>query len=130
MPAHTPVNPDNTVAPIGPYSNGLIAAPGRLMAIAGQGGLTPDGKLVGPGAREQTEQIFENFKAMLGAAGGSISDIIQLTIYTRTAASYPEVNEARKKYLVEPYPASATVTDIGFLMPGMEVEISALAVLK
>jgi 2-iminobutanoate/2-iminopropanoate deaminase len=130
MPTHTPVNPQGTVPPIGPYSNGLIAAPGRLMAIAGQGGLSPDGELVGPGAREQTEQIFENFKTILAAAGGSMSDIIQMTIYTRTAASYAEVNEARRKYFVEPYPTSATVTDIGFLMPGMEVEISALAVVK
>jgi 2-iminobutanoate/2-iminopropanoate deaminase len=129
MPAHTSVNPEGTVAPIGPYSNGIVAAPGRLMAIAGQGGLTPDGKLVGPGAREQTEQIFENFKVILAAAGGSLSDIIQMTIYTRAAENYPEVNAARKAYFSAPYPASATVTDIGFLGPGMLVEISALAVI-
>ncbi len=53
-----------------------------------------------------------------------------MTIYTRAAESYPGVNAARKAYFAEPYPTSATVTDIGFLTPGMEVEISALAVLK
>ncbi len=130
MPAHTPVNPEGTVAPFGPYSNGLIAAPGRLMALAGQGGVKPDGQLVGPGAREQTEQIFENFKTILAAAGGSLSDIIQLTIYTRSAEDYADINAARKAYLTPPYPTSATVTDIGFLTPGMLVEISALAVLR
>lgn len=129
MPNHQAINPDSLAKPIGPYSQGMLAAPGRLLALAGQGGVDASGKLVGPGAGEQAERIFEIFQEVLAAAGGSLSDIIQLTIYTRNAASYPAVNEARKKFFADPYPTSATVTDIGFLMPGMEVEISALAVI-
>ncbi|WP_076998100.1 RidA family protein [Variovorax sp. KK3] len=122
------IDPAGIKRPIGPYSNGLLAPPGRLLAIAGQSGVVED-TTSPPDAAAQADVIFRNIRTIVEAAGGSMSDLVSLTIYLRDATSYAAVNDARKRHLAAPYPASATVTGIGFLTPGMAVEISALAVI-
>jgi 2-iminobutanoate/2-iminopropanoate deaminase len=128
----TEVRAHPVALPIGPYSQALLGkSQGRLLAISGQGGFDRSGKLValGPDAvGAQADRIFENIRCLVEAAGGSMNDPISLTVYLRTAAGYPAFNESRQRHLRHPYPASATVTDVGFVVDGMEIEISALAV--
>lgn len=122
------INPPSLPKPIGPYSNGLLAPPGRLLAIAGLAGVGADGRAA-LGVANQTRIIFENMRTIVEAAGGTMQDLISLTIYLKDGATYGEVSAVRKEFLSEPYPVSATVTGIGFLTEGMDIEISGLAVI-
>lgn len=127
------VRSDHVATAIGPFSQALLGkANGRLLAISGQGGFGLDGKLVatGPGCiAAQTERIFENIRHLLQSVGGSMKDLLSLTVYLKDEADYAAFNRMRMKYLTAPFPASATVAGIGFVVDGMAIEISAVAVI-
>ena len=57
-----------------------ITGPGRIVYIAGQLGVTPDGKIAG-NFRAQAVQAFENLKAALAAVGASFDDVVKLNNY-------------------------------------------------
>ena len=57
-----------------------ITGPGRIVYIAGQLGLKPDGKIAGD-FRAQAVQAFENLKAALAAVGATFDDVVKLNNY-------------------------------------------------
>ncbi len=74
------MNPEAIAKP-GGYSHVVeITGPGRIVYIAGQLGLKPDGKIAGD-FRAQTVQAFENLKAALAAVGATFNDVVKLNNY-------------------------------------------------
>ncbi|NDJ61188.1 MAG: RidA family protein [Chloroflexi bacterium] len=72
----------STVHQPGPYTHLVTITGGRLLVLAGQVALDRDGKLVGKDdLRAQTQQVLENIKAILAAAGADFSNVVKLTIY-------------------------------------------------
>ena len=82
------VNLPSLGAPVG-YSNGVVAQSARLLFVAGQVALSPQGELVGKDdARAQTQQIFENLKAVLEAAERSLQqDGMPIELTTASSAN-------------------------------------------
>lgn len=117
---------------IGPFSHALVGKPnGRLVSVSGQGGFDKSGRLVAVGSgaiSAQADQAFANIRSLLESAGGSMESLMSVTVYLKSAASYGAFNEVRRKHLSSPFPTSTTVADIGFVVEGMEIEISALAI--
>jgi reactive intermediate/imine deaminase len=120
-------NPPELPKAIGPYS--WATRHGNLVFLAGSGALDPAGKLIGEGdIRRQTEVTLENLKTAVTAAGGSLSDIVKTTVYIGDVKDYAGMNEVYRRYFPEGPPARATLVT-GFVVPGLLVEIEAIAVL-
>ena len=89
--------PKGMLKPRGSYSQVVSSDPGRMIFTAGQVALDDEGKIVGVGdIRAQTRQVFENIKRAVEAAGGTLNDIVSMTVYTTNAKFSPEVSEVRR----------------------------------
>jgi 2-iminobutanoate/2-iminopropanoate deaminase len=99
---------------------------GDLVFTAGQAGFLPDGTPAGDDAESQCRQAFANLDEVLRAQGASIDSVIRISAYLADAADFPAYKRVRDEVLQAPYPAS-TVLIAGFVLPGMLVEIEAVA---
>ena len=113
--------------PVATYSQGILAE--NLLFIAGITAFDRDGQFVGMGdAKAQTVQILENIKAVVEAAGGTMEDIVQTTVYVTDLANYPAVEQVYKTYFPKEPPVRATLR-VDLVRPEYLVEISATAVI-
>ena len=115
------------------FSQIVVAPPGRLAFIAGQGPFDADFNLVGgDDLNAQTIQAFRNLAAALAAVGATPADIVSSTMYVvgldekTTQIFVDAMNEALDG---KPFPPNASsligVARLGH--PAMKVEISAVA---
>jgi 2-iminobutanoate/2-iminopropanoate deaminase len=121
------VRTDNAPAPFqgAPYSQAVRY--GDLLFVAGQVALKPDhDQIVGEGIEEQTEQVCENLKAILEAAGSSFEQVLNTTIYLTDFGDFPKLNEVYGRYVGDNPPARATIQIAGLPM-GARVEIAVVA---
>ena len=108
----------------------MVEAPGgRQIFIAGQTPRDRDGNCVGLGdMRAQIEQVGENIKAALEAAGASLADIVKTTTYVTDMDEYFRHQDMRMRYLGAALPTSTTVQVVRLSRPEFLVEIEALAI--
>ena len=127
--AKTVINPPTMAAPTG-YSY-AIKKSGTPVFISGQVALDAEGKLVGENdAAAQTEQVFRNLQAVVEACGGSLDDIVKITIFVTDPSYRPAVAAARLKYFKEgQWPASTYLVVAALAVPQMLVEVEAVAVI-
>jgi reactive intermediate/imine deaminase len=114
-------------AAIGTYSQAVRV--GNMLYLSGQIGLKPDTMEMLSGVSEQTHQVFCNLQAVLAAAGGSLNDIVKLTIYLTDLSHFAKVNEIMSLYFEAPYPARAAV-GVAALPRGALVEADGIALLS
>lgn len=130
---NTPINPRELGSPKG-YSNGMLAPPGRMLAIAGQIGWDGHGKLVSDDFAAQFQRALANVLAVLHEAGGVPSDLITLRIYVvdkkRYLAQTKQIGGIYRELMGEHYPAMALLQVADLLEPGAQVEIEGLAVIS
>jgi enamine deaminase RidA (YjgF/YER057c/UK114 family) len=83
VPAHKFLNPSTMPATRGYTHVVETRGPSRTIYLAGQLGMTPDGKFAGgPGDfRAQATQAFENLKLGLAAAGATFEHAVKVTVY-------------------------------------------------
>jgi 2-iminobutanoate/2-iminopropanoate deaminase len=126
-----PITSEHAPAPVrgAPYSPAVVAPPGELVFVSGQLGIDPGtGALVGDDAAAQTAQAMRNVAALLEAAGLSVADLAQVTIYaTDLAGDFPVINAAYAEALGDARPARAGVGVVALPL-GARVEIQAIAV--
>ena len=78
----------------------------------------------------QLRQTMERIGQVLKAAGGSFANVAILRGYfVHLARDMPIYRKIRRDYLVKPYPASSLVGVTELAIPGLEIEIEAVAVL-
>jgi reactive intermediate/imine deaminase len=103
---------------------------GELVFVAGIVALDENGEMVGKDdVRAQTRQVLENIKALVTAAGGSLSDVNKTTVYITDFSNYAGMNEVYAEYFSEAPPARATVR-ADLFNPDLLVEIDAIAVVS
>ncbi|MGA9671661.1 MAG: RidA family protein [Terracidiphilus sp.] len=114
------------------YSQVATVTGGTTVFIAGQVALDKSGNVVGKDDfRAQVEQVFENLKAAVEAAGGSFGKVIKLNSYFLDLSNLPEFREVRDRYIsLENPPASTAVQVSRLFRPEFLVEIEAVAVVK
>jgi 2-iminobutanoate/2-iminopropanoate deaminase len=114
-------------APIGPYSQGIVAS-GRFLFVAGQTPKDPRTGQMPQDFKSQAERCLENVKAIVEAAGATLADAVKINVYLKDLANFPIFNEVYGKYFAQPYPARTTV---GADLPGggVQVEIDAIVAL-
>jgi enamine deaminase RidA (YjgF/YER057c/UK114 family) len=75
----------------------------------------------------QARQVLENIKRTLKAAGMAMQDVCTVTVYMIDVRDRPKINPMRKKYFGKHRPASTLVGVTELAVPGMLVEIQAIA---
>lgn len=101
---------------------------GDVLYISGVPPLDADGKLVGkddPVA--QTECILKGMQDVLKRAGMDFGDVLKVTVYLTDIKHRTEINPVRIKYFGDARPASTLVEVSALAVPGMLVEIEAIA---
>lgn len=120
-----------TVAEAGPelWSNCIRA--GDTLFISGQVARPLEGgkALVGSNEYEQAKQIFTRIQAICEGAGGSLEDVVKLTIYMVDITKNVEVWRARREFFTGDFPASTLVEVRSLATPETLVEIEAVAYL-
>jgi enamine deaminase RidA (YjgF/YER057c/UK114 family) len=108
-----------------------VVASGRTVYISGQLGTAPDGKLAGGDFRAQAEQVFENLRTALAAAGAGFFDVVKIDSYLKDVAHLPILREVRARHLNPAAPpASTTIAVSGFALAGALLEVQAIAVVR
>jgi len=114
---------------VGPYSQAVRVAPGKMIFCSGQIPLDPkDGSLVGQNAAEQADQVLKNLGAVLKAAGADYRNVVKTTVFLKNMEDFATVNEIYANYFREEMPARAAV-EVGRLPKDVLVEIEAIAVI-
>ena len=113
-------------AAIGTYSQAVRV--GDTVYLSGQLGLDPATMQLVDGIDAQVIRVFENLKAVVEAAGGSLADVVKLNVYLTDLANFAKVNEAMATYFSEPFPARAAV-GVAALPRGGLVEADGVMVL-
>lgn len=122
-PIHTKLAPEA----IGPYSQAIRS--GDTVYLSGQIPLDPKTMAIcSDDIKLQINQVIENLAAVCEAAGGSLANIVKLSIFLTDLGHFPLVNEAMSHYFVEPYPARATI-EVSALPKGAQVEMDGIMVL-
>ncbi len=107
-----------------------IVRAGNLVFIAGQVGADAQGKVVGPGMREQTEQVLQNLRSALASQTLDFSHVAKITIFTTSIDEFraEDVAAVRAQYFGSARPASTLVQIARLASPEFKVEIEAMAV--
>lgn len=112
---------------IGTYSQAVRVK--DTVYLSGQIPLVPETmEVVEGGTRDQITQVFNNLRAVAEAAGGSLADIVKLTVFLTDLTNFAEVNEIMASYFEEPYPARAAV-GVASLPKDVQIEVDAVLVL-
>lgn len=127
------VNPTSLVKPSG-YAHGVVTQGGRLLFLAGQPALNAEGKIVAPGdIAGQFNQSFKNLKTVLEEAGGTMTDIVKLTIYVTDKSAYlsnlKPIGAVYRSYFGRYYPAMTLVEVKSLFDDAALVEIEGTAVI-
>jgi len=112
------------------YSQLATVTGGRVVFIAGQVALDRSGNVVGKDDyRAQAQQVFENLRAAVEAAGGTLRDVIKLNTYILDISHLAEFREVRDKYIDLQNPPASTAVQVSRLFrPEFLIEIEAVAV--
>lgn len=128
--AKTTLNPDGLPVPRGSYSLVNIAQPGRMVFIAGQTASDHEGKVVGVGnAREQTRYVIGKIQRAVEAAGGTMNDVVAMSVFTTDVRYHRDINETRREVLGANFPTSTMVQVVALARPELLLEINAIAVI-
>ena len=101
-----------------------------VIFLAGQGPVSADGEVVGEGDFEaQVRQTFTNIETVLEHAGGSLESIVKLTVYLTDISTLRDYGRVKADLMPGPPPASTAIQVGALALPGMAIEIEAVAVL-
>lgn len=125
-------NPENVWSPgVRAFSQGVVAGAGVTLYITGQVAWDADSKVVGAGDIEaQAHQTFRNIQTIVEAAGGTLEDLVAMTIYFLDRDHLPAIQEVRRHYIKTPgAPSSTAIQVAGLVIPELLVEITPVALI-
>ncbi|MEZ4424099.1 MAG: RidA family protein [Gemmatimonadota bacterium] len=121
---HT-LHTDNAPAAIGPYSQAIRV--GRWLFCSGQIPLDPaTGDVVSGDVAAQTERVFQNIRAILDEAGGSLERVVKTTVFLADMGSFGAMNEVYARHFGDHRPARSTIA-VRTLPKNVDVEIEVIA---
>ena len=121
------IHTEHAPSAIGAYSQALRA--GDTVYLSGQIPLLPSTMEIVPGVGEQIHQVFRNLSAVAEAAGGSLDQVVKLTVYLTDMSHFARVNEIMAQYFDPPFPARAAL-GVAALPKGAGIEVEGIMVLR
>jgi methylmalonyl-CoA epimerase len=107
-----------------------VTGTGKPLFTSGLTAIDDDGVLQAPGdVVGQTRVIYSKLAALLGAAGGSLADIVKTTDYILSRENYRATADVRREFLGPNLPAATGVIVKELLGRGVLIEIDAVALL-
>ena len=117
--------------PYEPYRLSQAMRVDDLLFVSGQAAISLEGELVGIGDFDaQAEQTFRNLERVLEAGGSGLDRIVKVTIFLTDMANFPKIVDLRGRWFTPPYPADTIVEVSSLALPGLEIEIEAIAVAR
>jgi len=121
----TVINTLNAPAPIGPYSQAIIA--NGMLFISGQISIIPEtGEVESSNIEAETHQVMKNLQAILTEANLGFESVIKTTILLSSMDLFTRVNTVYGSYFNSEFPARETFSVKG-LPKNVNVEISMIA---
>ncbi len=121
------INTKNAPAAVGPYSQAIQAD--KTLYISGQLPFDPvTMKCVEGTIEAQALMSLTNIKNITEAAGGTINDIVKVTVLITNIDEFSKVNEVYAKFFGEHKPARVCY-EVSRLPKGVDIEIEAIAYL-
>ncbi|ADB31153.1 Endoribonuclease L-PSP [Kribbella flavida DSM 17836] len=124
-------NPPGMWAPNGrAFNQGVVQPEGRVIHVTGQVAWDENSNVVGPGdAGAQLEKSLDNVRGILGQVGGTLADIVSMTVYFLNREDLPAIQQARSRALpAATAPASILIQVAGLVTPDLLVEVVPIAV--
>ena len=117
---------DGLAEPISHFTDAVRA--GDLLFVSGIVAVDAEGNLVGDDdVVAQTQQVLENLRRVLAAAGCGFEDVVKVTIFLTDVDDRPRINPLRQKVFGETRPASTLVEVSRLAVEGAKVEIECVA---
>ena len=117
---------NNAPQPIGPYSQAIMN--NNTLYISGQIAIIPQtGEINLSSIESETKQVMENIKAIIDAAGLTMSHIVKTSIFLTNMSNFSKVNEVYDTYFKENPPARETI-QVSALPKNVNIEISVIAI--
>ena len=109
---------------IGPYSQAIQW--GDVVFISGQVAFIPaTGELNNNTFEDEVNQVIDNLDAICKEAGGSLDNILKLSIFLTDLANFDAVNNLMKERFSEPFPARSTI-EVSRLPKDVNIEMDAI----
>jgi 2-iminobutanoate/2-iminopropanoate deaminase len=121
------ISTTNAPAAIGPYAQGIVV--NGLFFSSGQIPLTAEGELVEGDIVTQTNQVFENLRAVLAEAGSSLEQVVKTTVFLKDMNDFASMNETYAKNFGDHKPARSAV-EVARLPKDVKVEIEVIAIVE
>lgn len=123
------IHTDSAPAAVGPYSQAVAAGSGKTVYLSGQIGLEPGtGELVSENFEGQVRQSFANMQAVIEAAGGTLENIVKLTLFLTDLSKFTSANAIMADLIPQPFPARSTI-GVASLPKGAQFEVEAIIVI-
>ncbi len=125
------ITAEGVAVPGAPFTSAIAVAAGTMVHTSGFMARDPDtGKILYPGdAERQTLECLGKIEKVLAAAGGTLGDIVKMTVFLRHTSDYDAMNRARRSRLAGIDYASSTVI-AGLVAEGALVEIECVAAIR
>jgi 2-iminobutanoate/2-iminopropanoate deaminase len=115
-------------APIGPYNQAILK--GDTLYTSGQIAINPStGALVIDTIENETEQVMQNMKAVLEAAGMSFENVLKTSIFISNMNDFAAINQVYGSYFNEKTAPARETVQVACLPKNVNVEISMIAML-
>lgn len=113
-----------------PYSH--VVKCGDTIYIAGQVAFDQNNTVVGVGdARAQARQVWQNISGAVEAAGGSVTDVVKITVFLKDIRdAQAEIEERAKLFKEGRYPICTQVQVANLGLSDLLMEVDAIAVLS
>ena len=115
-------SPEVPEPPAGTWSNCLVANGFAYIA-----GMTARGAEAQGDEYVQAKAIFGKIRHLVEAAGGTMADVVKVTIFVTDIARREQVWQARREFFTGNFPASTLVQVAALADPSLKVEIEAVA---
>ncbi|MGL2994634.1 RidA family protein [Flavobacterium sp. TSSA_36] len=115
-------------APIGPYNQAILK--GDTLYTSGQIAINPStGALVIDTIENETEQVMQNMKAVLEAAGMTFENVLKTSIFISNMNDFAAINQVYGSYFNEKTAPARETVQVACLPKNVNVEISMIAML-
>jgi enamine deaminase RidA (YjgF/YER057c/UK114 family) len=116
------------------FTHAVLAHTDRIVFLAGQTALDPEGRIVGDGVVAQFEQALGNLLTALRAAGGEPRHLATLTVFAVDLADYRaharEIGAVWRRLVGSDYPAMAGIGVARLWDDEALVEVQGIAALS
>jgi len=129
--------PEKAPSPLGSYSHAIRA--GQFLYLSGQGARDPEsgqevgisvdatGKVTAYDIEAQTQAVIKNMGAILEAAGLTLKDLVDVSVFLADIADFPKFNKVYSQYFAFEGPPARTTVQAAALPGKNFIEIKAVA---